>query len=497
MNTKKQFLLLLCFAALETAFAQDKKGKSEPDWQKERIKEMQQLEADQNKEMQDMKDERTKYIERMDAEFSAYLKERWQEFQSFKGVKSSEKPKPVTAPVIEPVAVKPQPRPQEPVLPLPTKPAIKLPAVVVPPVALILPTLKKSDFPAKDINFDYYGTPVRIQYDIHLDAINIEGVAEEEISKVWSEISKTNYSSLVKDLLETRNQLNLNDWGYYQLICHFSDFAFKKDTPKSTIVTWFLLTKSGFKVKLGRSEDQFLLMVSVKQTLYGITYIKVNEVAYYILSHYSSGPLFTYKNDFPEATHIMDMAIADPPVLTFELKQTVIDLGKDKMIVKTNNNLLSFYNDYPQCDLDVYFSSIPSEIFRESIKNFAHGKTGEEALGYLLSFIQHLNYQTDTQQFGKEKFMFPDEFFFFPATDCDDRAIFFAYLSRELLHFNTIGLNYTDHVSTAVAIPEKTSGDYVIYKNIRYTACDPTYVGADIGMTMPKFRKISAIIIVP
>lgn len=505
---KQNLLLLLLFiTAIGTSFAQDNKSKSAQEWQKELLKEMQQLKSDQNKEMQDMSDERTKYIQRMDAEFSNYLKERWQEFHAFKGVKSSENPKPILppvakSPVVTPPVVKvpeviPPSRPFEQVAPLPTKPLVNLPFVAVAPVVPVLPTTKNSNFPTRDINFSYYGTPIRLQYDLQLDAINMQGVTENEIGKAWSELCKINYAPLVKDLFEARNRMNLNDWGYYQLIRQFSDNAFQKDSQKSKFIAWFLLTKSGFKAKLGRAENQFLLMVSMKSNLYAVSFITIDDVKYYILSNYSNGSLFTYKNDFPEATHMMDMAIPTIPTLALDLIKTTVKMGEDSLVVKTNKNLLAFYNDYPQCDLDVYFGSQPSKLFRESIANITHGRTGDEALAYLLSFIQHLNYQTDTEQFGKEKFMFPDEFFFFPASDCDDRATLFAYLSKEFVHFNAIGLNYTEHVSTAIAIPERKSGDYVIYKNIRYTSCDPTYVGADVGMTMPKFKKASANIIVP
>ena len=92
--------------------------------------------------------------------------------------------------------------------------------------------------------------------------------------------------------------------------------------------------------------------------------------------------------------------------------------------------------------------------------------------------------------------MIQDEFFFYPASDCDDRAILFAYISGVRLHNKTIGLNYTEHVADAVLILNK-KGDYVIYKDEAYFVCDLTYIGADIGESMPKFKKLSAAIIVP
>ncbi|MBQ8221442.1 MAG: hypothetical protein IJZ31_09615, partial [Bacteroidaceae bacterium] len=48
-------------------------------------------------------------------------------------------------------------------------------------------------------------------------------------------------------------------------------------------------------------------------------------------------------------------------------------------------------------------------------------------------------------------------------------------------------LHYPGHLATAVHFPETISGNYVSLNGQRYLVCDPTYIGADIGMAMPKF----------
>ena len=35
-----------------------------------------------------------------------------------------------------------------------------------------------------------------------------------------------------------------------------------------------------------------------------------------------------------------------------------------------------------------------------------------------------------------------------------------------------------------------SSFDYIVVDGKRYTICDPTYIGADIGMCMPKYISV-------
>ena len=105
-------------------------------------------------------------------------------------------------------------------------------------------------------------------------------------------------------------------------------------------------------------------------------------------------------------------------------------------------------------------------------------------------------YKTDQDQFGYEKFNFPEESIFYPYIDCDDRAVLFSYLVRELTNSGVIGLDYPTHVSTGVHFKGNVEGNAIIYNNKRYLSCDPTYTGAVTGMIMPKFYKVTPKIII-
>jgi hypothetical protein len=60
----------------------------------------------------------------------------------------------------------------------------------------------------------------------------------------------------------------------------------------------------------------------------------------------------------------------------------------------------------------------------------------------------------------------------------------------------TILIYYPGHLAMAVGFTEEVQGDYIIVGNNRYVVCDPTYIGATVGMTMPQMNNHAAKVIV-
>ena len=111
----------------------------------------------------------------------------------------------------------------------------------------------------------------------------------------------------------------------------------------------------------------------------------------------------------------------------------------------------------------------------------------------LLDFVQTaFDYATDQEQFGYERPLFGDESLYYPKNDCEDRSILFAILVRDLLGLDVVLVHWPGHLATAVHFPEEVDGDYFTVEGRRYTVCDPTYIGAGIGETMPQFQNDKA-----
>jgi len=159
-----------------------------------------------------------------------------------------------------------------------------------------------------------------------------------------------------------------------------------------------------------------------------------------------------------------------------------------------------YFEYYPQTEYEVYFAAPLSQEAKNSLlpqlAAIVKGKSEVEVVNILLRFVQTaFKYKVDAEQFGREKPFFPDEILYYPYSNCKDRAIFFAYLIRSLLHYQVVGLYYPDHVAAAVNFQGTVGGDAVVVQGKKFIICDPTYVNANIGMCMPQFKNVAPSII--
>lgn len=100
---------------------------------------------------------------------------------------------------------------------------------------------------------------------------------------------------------------------------------------------------------------------------------------------------------------------------------------------------------YPQTDIPFYAMSTIDSNFHQSllaqVNEQIRGCSEKEAVARILHFVQYaFDYATDGEQHGYEKPYFIEENFYYPKNDCEDRAILFAFLVR-----NVLGLAYTSY----------------------------------------------------
>ena len=131
------------------------------------------------------------------------------------------------------------------------------------------------------------------------------------------------------------------------------------------------------------------------------------------------------------------------------------------------------------------------------LRTALEGLSERDAVNKLLQFVQTaLVYEYDDKVWGGDRAFFAEETLYYPYADCEDRSVLFSRLVRDLVGLNVVLLYYPGHLATAVAFSEEVYGDYLVYDNQRYIVCDPTYIGAPVGRTMPNMNNQEAQIIV-
>ncbi|MBR2195277.1 MAG: hypothetical protein IJ911_06635 [Salinivirgaceae bacterium] len=366
-----------------------------------------------------------------------------------------------------------------------------------------LPVMAKSEpsgFKPSTASFNFYGNNVDVRYDRN-ESVRIGTINEQSISDMWDQLSKTNYSCTVTDLLKWQSQLNMNDWGFYMLTKQtVADITSNQNSR--VLLTWFLLTKANYKARLAYKGNNLYLLLAAANNIYGMPYFTFDNQRYYLLEGKANN-VYTYNRDFPEARSIVDLNIYKPLNGNESLKNRKIDFKHEgeeyEFSIRYDQNTINFYNDYPQADIKIYFDATVSRATKESLTEalmpVMSGMSAVDATEFLLKFVQSFAYKTDDQQFGHEKFFFPDEMFYYPYSDCEDRSVLFAYLVKQLVGLDVIGLNYPGHMATAVCFNSNVEGSYIEHNGRRYTICDPTYIGAPVGLAMPQFAKVAAKIV--
>ncbi len=466
------------------------------------------------------------YKDERDAAFQSYLKEQWKAYKKFVSASMYEKPKPKKipqtkqkpAPKVGPkvvIAIKEPPKPKEPTIPFEV-PAMRPPVEQKPfqkeHKEYIKPQVKeqKNQKPQqqkqeqetpqkviqKDVVFNFFGSKIALDIPQGIKKAKYYPRNQKGIAAYFDAVASSEYEPLLHDIKVIKKSMNLNDWGLYLLVDAIAKKVYRYDDEQK-LFKWFVFNKLGYAAKVGLSDGKVIAMFYSKKIIYATPNFKFGKKRYYVLDARNKklGSVYSYRQDYPNATKALDLSLQSLPI--FEpnyITKTVTfkHLGKEYSITyKYNKNLVDFFATYPQADYETFFNAAVDDItyasIAKSLKKYINGKKASEAMNFVLAFVQKaFAYETDQQQFGKEKPMFVEETLHYKASDCEDRAVLYSYLMTELFDVPTLGIKYPNHMATALYVP--LNGDKIKLHNKEFVVADPTYINANIGQAMPQFR---------
>ncbi|MCX6051294.1 MAG: hypothetical protein NTZ60_02165 [Campylobacterales bacterium] len=435
-----------------------------------------------------------KYKDENDAKFNTYLKSEWEAYTAQIPDSLYEKPKPKELPHV------PERSDKYPWGTTPIKVQGEGPKVII---ELALPkesvTPKEISKDEKDITIDFYGTSLGFTLPHAIDKARFYPQTQEGISNFFDSIAQTEYLPLIKEIETTSKSMNLNDWGVYQLVLKLGKKLYANE-EEAKLLSWFVFNKLGYAVKVGLSNQKVLLMHYAQKVIYATPNYIIDAKKYFVLSNYAkeeTGNVFTYAQNYPESEKPLDLTLTSLPFLSENIKSKTLSFKQYEheyfIPYEYNQNLIDFMASYPQADYETYFNApIERRSFAgiaTAMKKYIDNKKTSEAMNFVLNFVQNaFVYKTDSEQFGREKVMFAEETLYFDKSDCEDRAVLFSYLVKELFHVGVVGVKYKDHMATALYLPMQ--GDSVKAGSKKFIIADPTYINASIGESMPKYRSL-------
>ena len=446
-----------------------------------------------NEMRREMHEEFNQFRRQCMEEFIEFTRNPWKEFKEEKPVpkpKEDEVP-PVPIPeedkdkpiedkpvvieeVVEPEPVEPQPQPVEPIEEVP---------VVV----------------EKYVDFTFFGTPGRVRFD-RADKVTLSGIDENSVANALKVMSEKNYDNMILDCLALRDNLQLSDWAYLQMLKALADQIAGKGTNDAALLLAYLYVQSGYKMRLASDGVSKLYMLyASKNQIYEQNSYTVDGAQYYGVGQLP-GRLYICQAIFPKERELSlgiytDQLFAKSDTKEIERRSTSHpEVG---CTIRLNQNQIDFYNTYPTSMLGgnfmtrwaMYANTPLSQDIKEQmypmLRKHISGKSAYEAVAVLLDFAQMaFPYGYDDKIWGYDRAFFAEESLFFPFCDCEDHAILFSRLVRDLVGLKVVLVYYPGHLASAVHFPEAVPGDYLELNGTRYVVCDPTYFGASIGQTM-------------
>lgn len=394
-----------------------------------------------------------------------------------------------------------------------TAPVVSPEPVVTPsPEPVVAPSPKPAPAPVIEgpfIRFDWYGTPVIVRYPACTFPI-LASTKEKDVAAMWSALSAKKYDVIVESCEKVRRDLSLPDWTYVDFVCEVAG-RLLSGTEARTVMQLFILSNSGLAVLPGRTESgKLYLMVNTDCNIYDHNSWTVGGKRYYLTVKDDISSLYVFDRVFGE--NPAKMVISTPAsvggqqcsVRTLQAR----DYPQMKVDVHSNCDIVNLLGDYPvvysgtstssrwvmhantPVEEGVRFSMYPQ------LQAALEGHSHEDKVQMLLNFVQTaFEYEYDDVVWGEDRTFYCEETLFYPYCDCEDRSVLFSRLVRDLVGLDVALIHYPGHLATAVNFPQPVDGDALLVGGRRYVICDPTYIGAPVGETMPDMDNSTAEVI--
>ena len=334
--------------------------------------------------------------------------------------------------------------------------------------------------------FRFYGRTYKVRYDNH--DIPLPSVGEQDVAKAWDELA-VSATPLLDDCLTIRDSESLCDWAYLQLIDSLSTTIYPSALNKRELLFGFLMGMSGYNIRFGRSGDDLTCLYAAEQIIYARPYFS-KDGAYFFRHRPGQGAL-ELSDSSPVAARPLDLTLTRSPAFTSGHEMVRhIETGGIGFDFRIPQSQLDFYASSPHTEMYIKADAPVSEAVKETVypalSSSISGLGEVDAVNKLLGFVQGLmEYRTDGSRWGYEKWSFPEESFYYLCGDCDDHAILFSRLVRDLVGLDVLlvecEVDGAPHETTAVRLSEPLNGDTILYQGDVYYCCEPTSNVAKVG----------------
>jgi hypothetical protein len=310
-------------------------------------------------------------------------------------------------------------------------------------------------------------------------------------------------------LLQYKEQYRPDDWLYYQLVRKVAQFISPKaeNYYRYTFYKWWFLTRSGYDARLLISGSYLLFYVQSDEAIYNIPSRMAEGKQYVCLNYHDYGAIDFEKHRFADVTPVSAAVTKSFSYKVSQLPDFRPSDYADKEVqfsdglreysfrIKVSPQVKTIFTNYPAVDYGSQFNMPLSKTTYESLipslKKELKGLKPKDGVEFLMRFTRYaFLFKPDTEVFGAEKRLSPEQTLMSEFSDCEDRAALFFFLVKELYNLPMLVLTFPQHVTVAVQF-DKAYGKTIEYNGMKYTVCEPSPQSVDlrIGQTLPELSK--------
>lgn len=462
------------------------------------------------------KQEYEDFRKKANEEYAEFVRKAWENHKTLPA-----KPKPIEKEV-PPVVIKDEEK---------KRPIEDTPVIIEEEVDIPAPTpqpkpispIREKEGEDNRLSFVLYGTKMSVRLAVS-QKIKLSKLDINVIARTWEVLSSDDYNNVIRDCLELRIKHQLCDWAYLRLLDKLSSSFLGEGTNEAELFKAFLYCQSGYQMRLAMANNHLYMLYASQHSIFDKPCWKIDDIFYYA-DNCDAEQIQICDASFP---HEQAMSLYIPNEQILDQIKSANRMLKSEDIdwlsveVSEDENVIKFCNDYPtSCIGDDFmtrwamYANMPLNnstkeqlypqflSFFEAIKN-SFEEDGTDMRNYApacVDLICHwiqtaFVYEYDDKVWGGDRAFFADETLYYPYCDCEDRSILLTRMVRDLLGLKCALVYYPGHLATAIAIGEDVKGDFIRINGTKFLVCDPTYIGAPIGMTMPGMDNQSAKVIV-
>ena len=361
------------------------------------------------------------------------------------------------------------------------------------------------------MSFSVFGTECKVRIGDNC-RYTLPNVSSDAVADAIEQVFPgQQFENLLYDCLQERQRHGFSDWAYYQMLSALTN-KFYGSTNEAVLCQAFLYSQSGYKMRLAHSTTKLYMLAATRHFIFNKQFYVLDGDSYFLLSEEKVDQLGICEASFPKESSLSLQITAMQQFADNPTVQRTISSRYNNdfsFTITSNKNYIDFYGTYPSSTVNNNFMSrwamyantplergIKDQLYPQ-MKAKLQGMSQQEAVQQLLWWlhgeidtegkIQNADcflYNYDENVWGGDRAFFGEETLFYPYCDCEDRSVLLSHLVRDLLDLDVVLVYYPGHLAMAVNFTDPVRGDYVLLNGRKFTICDPTYIGGQVGETM-------------